>query len=157
MATLNKFFTNILLFGLSVNIAIFLFSAFKFDPQYSMPFMDLTKWSGWFNFSPWNILFTSASIAGITLASILLRSNTYAIYALLLAALGFVIQPVYQFMTAIPNALAAFLPDSTNPNFTVVNGVTTYGPNPLIAVILLIFAFFAFWFIFGLVVQRDIG
>ena len=157
MATLNKMFTNILLFGLAVNSAIFIMAAFHFDPQYSIPFMNLTTWQGWFNFSPWNILFTSASIAGITLASILLRQNTYAIYALLLAALGLVIRPVYEFMTAIPTALGALLPNSTNPNYTIVNGSPVYGPNPLIAVILLIFAFFAFWFIFGLVIQRDVG
>lgn len=157
---LNKFFTNLLIFGLALNCVIFLFGVFNFGPpNMNMSFMDLTTWNGWFDFSPWNLMFTGAAIAGMTLAAILLRQNTYAIYALLLAALGMIVRPIYEFMTAIPNAIGAWLPDSTNPLYVPdINGVypNPVPPNPILVVILLLFGFAAFWFVFGLVVQRDI-
>lgn len=147
---LNKTFINLLIFGLALNCVIYLFGAFQINPPgYSTPFMDLSTWSGWFNFTPWGMLFTAASIAGMTFAAILLRQSTYAIYALLLGALGLIIKPVADFILAIPNAIGKWLPDSTNPIYPL--------PNPIIVVILLLFSFMAFWFIFGLVIQRDVN
>ena len=150
---LNKLFLNIFIFGLSLNIVIFLFGVFGVDPQVKMPFMDLSTWSSWFPVSAWEWLLTGAAIAGITLAAVLLRQGTYAIYALLIAALGLILKPVREFILAIPNAIGAWLPDSTNP-LPPVGGV--YPPNPITVVIIAIFSFAAFWFIFGLVIQRDV-
>jgi hypothetical protein len=148
---LNKLFTNILIFGLALNSAIFLFGAFGFDPQVQMTFANLSTWTGWFNLSPFNILFTGAAATIIGLAALLTRNGTYAIYAMLLAALGMIITPVQQFVTAIPTAIGTLIPPETNPNPTL------FPINPLVVVINLVFLFAAFWFIFGLVVQRDIG
>jgi hypothetical protein len=150
MATLNKFFTNLLILGLSVNIVLYLFGAFNFDPQVQIP-GSLSTMTSWFNLTPFNLLFTGATAAIVGVAALLLRQGTYAIYAMLLAALGMVISPVSAFILAVPNLLGMLLPAATNPNPTL------FPINPIIVVVSLIFAFAAYWFIFGLVIQRDLG
>ena len=150
MATLNKLFTNILIFGICMNIVLYLFGAFDFDPQVQYP-GSLSTMTSWFDLSPFNLLFTGATAAVVGVASLLLRQGTYAVYAMLLAALGMVISPIQSFILAIPNALSVWLPASTNPNPTL------FPINPIIVVVSLIFAFAAYWFIFGLVIQRDLG
>jgi hypothetical protein len=150
MATLNKFFTNILIFGLAMNVILYIFGAFNFDPQVQYP-GSLSTMTSWFNLSPFNLLFTGATAAVVGVASLLLRQGTYAIYAMLLAALGMVIGPVQAFILAIPNAIGMWLPASTNPNPTL------FPINPIVVVVGLIFSFAAYWFIFGLVIQRDLG
>ena len=150
MATLNKLFTNLLILGMSINIALYLFGAFSIDPQVQIP-GSLSTMTSWFNLSPFNLLFTGATAAVVGVAALLLRQGTYAIYAMLLAALGMVIAPVQAFILAIPNLLGMLLPASTNPNPTL------FPINPITVVVGLLFAFGAYWFIFGLVIQRDIG
>lgn len=149
MVQLNGLFKNILLFGLCINVAIYLMGAFNIDPQYQLP-GSLSTLTSWFDLSPFNLMFTGATAAVIGLASLLLRNGTYAIYAMLLAALGMIIAPVQAFIMAIPNLLGALLPAETNPNPAL------FPINPIIVVIGLIYAFAAYWFIFGLVVQRDV-
>ena len=147
MASLNKLFTNILLIGLAINIVIYLFGVFKVDPQVTMPFTDLSTWQAWFPNTWADVLFTGAAIAGITIASLLLRSNTYAIYALLIAAVGVIIKPVGSFVIAFPMAIGSWLPKETNPIYPL--------PNPITVVLTVVTTFAAFWFIFGFVIQRD--
>ena len=159
MATLNKFFTNLLLLGLAISIVTYLFGAFNFDPMVQSPFIDLNKWQGWFGIDIYNILFASAAAAVAGVTALLLRSGTYAIYAMLIAALGIIIKPVQDIVLAIPNAIGTWLPSSANPlayNNGVFNPDYT-GINPIIVVIKLIYIFAAFWFLIGLVIQRDIG
>ena len=159
MATLNKFFTNILLLGLAISFVTYLFGVFNFVPMVQSPFVSLTKWEGWFDINIYNILFVSAAAAVTGITALLTRSGTYALYAMLLTALGLIIKPVQDIVLAIPNALASWLPQETNP-FAYTNGVfdSTYtGINPVVFVVKLIYIFFAFWFILGLVIQRDIG
>lgn len=150
MATLNKFFTNLLILGLAINCVLYLFGAFNFDPQVQYP-GELSAMTSWFNIEPFNLLFTGATAAIVGVAALLLRQGTYAIYAMLLTALGMIIAPIQAFILAIPNALSAWLPASTNPNPTL------FPINPIIVVVSLLFAFGAYWFIFGLVLQRDLG
>jgi hypothetical protein len=159
MATLNKFFTNILLLGLAVSFITYLFGAFNFDPMVQSPFVSLSTWQGWFDINIYNILFASAAAAITGVTALLTRSGTYAIYGMLLTALGIIIKPVQDIVLAIPNAVGTWLPPEANP-LAYNNGVfdSTYsGINPIIAVIKLIYIFAAFWFIIGLVIQRDIG
>lgn len=153
---LNRFFTNILIFGLVLNCALYLFDAFTFDPQYHIA-GSITDFQSWFNLSPYNLLFTGATAAIVGVAALLLRQGTYAIYAMLLAALGMVIVPVQNFVLAIPNLVGAMLPNETNPLPPITTDPLVYPPNPIIVVISLIYLFAAYWFIFGLVIQRDIG
>jgi hypothetical protein len=150
MAPLNKLFTNILIFGVCMNIVLYLFGAFNVDPQIQYP-GSLSTMTSWFNLTPFNLLFTGATAAVIGISALLLRQGQYAIYAMLLTALGMILAPVQAFILAIPNALSMWLPASTNPNPAL------FPINPIIVVVSLIFAFSAYWFIFGLVIQRDLG
>jgi hypothetical protein len=111
---------------------------------------SISTMTSWFNLSPFNLLFTGATAAVVGVAALLLRQGTYAIFATLIAALGMIITPISAFIMAIPNLLGALLPASTNPNPAL------FPINPIIIVIGLIYAFAAYWFIFGLVVQRDV-
>lgn len=159
MATLNKLFTSLLLFGLAVNIIIYLFNAFHFNPLHQTEFMDLTQWQNWFAPSVVNIAIFGGSAAAITVVSLLFRQGTYALYALLIAMLGIIIRPVGDIVLAVPNAIGNWLPPESNP-LAYTNGV--YNPastaiNPITVVIGLIYAFAAFWFLFGVVLQRDVS
>lgn len=158
MATLNKLFTNILILGLAINIILYLFGVFDFNPQVHYQ-GELSAMTSWFNLEPFNLLFTGATAAVVGVASLLLRQGTYAIYAMLIAALVMIISPVQAFILAIPNAIGSWLPPETNP-LAYTNGVfdpTSTAINPITIVISLIFAFAAYWFIFGFVVQREIN
>jgi hypothetical protein len=115
--------------------------------------------TSWFNIEPLNLAFTGIAAAAIGITSYLFRSGTYAIYALLITVLGMIISPIQTFILAIPNALSVWLPPEANP-LAYTNGVfdSTYsGINPITSVISLIFLFAAYWFIVGLVIQRDLG
>ncbi len=150
---LSKFFTNLLVFAVAINCVVYLFGAFNVDPLVRNP-MNLSSFQSWFDLSPFNIMLTGATAAVIGLAAVLLRQGTYAIYAMLLWALGMIITPIRNFILAFLLLIGGWLRDSTNP-FPAVNGV--YPPNPIVIVISLLFAFAAYWFIFGLVIQRDIS
>lgn len=151
---LSKFFTSLLVLGLALSAVIYLFGTFNVDPQVHFPFTNLTTWTGWFSIDPWGLLLTGAVAGVIGLAAVLLRQGTYAIYAMLLAALGMVIKPIQDIVLAIPKAIGTWLPDSTNP--LPMNPDGTYPPNPIFIVISLFFVFAAYWFIFSLVIQRDV-
>jgi hypothetical protein len=152
---LNKFFTNLLVLGLALNSVIYLFGVYNVDPQVHFPFTAINTWTDWFDISVWGILLTGGTMAAIGLAAVLLRQGTYAIYAMLLVGLTMIIKPIQDFVLAIPKAIATWLPNSTNPLPPDANGV--YPPNPIFIVISLFFVFAAYWFIFGLVIQRDIA
>jgi hypothetical protein len=155
---LNKLFTDLLIFGLCVNISIYLLSVFNLLPV-TMTAVNLSDWTSWFNISAWNILLTGATTIGIGLASILLRQGVYAVYAMLLTALSMIITPISGFLLAFPNLIGTMLPPETNP-LAYTNGVfnaSYVGLNPIVIVVSLIYAFAAYWFIFGLVIQRDVA
>jgi hypothetical protein len=80
---------------------------------------------------------------------LLLKQGTYAVYAMLLWAIGVMFNLISTFLLVIPNTLSALLPASTNPNPDL------FPVNPLIVVIVLIFTFGAWWYMFGLTIQRD--
>lgn len=149
MPVLNGFFGKILLFGFLFNCVLWIFSAFQVDPQVQVG-VSLTDWTSWFNLSPFNLMFATGTAAVIGVAALLLRQGTYALYAMLIAGITMIIGPIQNFIMAIPNTLSLLIPASTNPNPAL------FAENPILIVIRLIFAFAAYWFIFGLVIQRDI-
>ena len=136
-----------------MSIVIYLFGVYDFVPNVHFPFTPLQNWTDWFSITPWGLLITGVGTVLAGLVAVLFRQGTYAIYAMLIAALGLIITPIQNIVTAIPTAIGMWLPDSTNP-LPAVNGV--YPTNPIILVIDLLFIFAAFWFIFGLVIQRDV-
>lgn len=142
-----------------MNCVLYLFNVFGFNPPQVQYPGSLSTMTSWFNLEPFNLLFTGATAAIVGVAALLLKQGTYAIYAMLLAALGMIIAPVQAFIIAIPNAIGTWIPKEANPlayNAGVYNPDYT-GINPIVTVISLIFAFAAYWFIFGLVIQRDMG
>ena len=139
MATLNKLFTNLLILGMSINIALYLFGAFSIDPQVQIP-GSLSTMTSWFNLSPFNLLFTGATAAVVGVAALLLRQGTYAIYALLISAIGVFFNVVKGFVFAVPNVISALFPGSPTGPITYVVGV--------------IVMFAGFIYLFELAIQR---
>lgn len=157
-ARLNVLFVNILILGLSISVVTYLFGIYNVDPQIHFPFTPLKNWTDWFNITPLGLMLTGLGTVIAGLVSVLLRSGTYAVYAMLIAALGLIITPIQQIVTAIPTAISMWLPNEANP-LAYTNGIydSSYtGLNPITIVISLLFMFAAFWFILSLVVQRDL-
>lgn len=151
-------FVNLMLLGLAMSIAIYIFGVYNIDPQVHFPFTPLQNWTDWFSITPWGLLITGVGTVLAGLVAVLFRQGTYAIYAMLIAALGLIITPIQQIVTAIPTAIGMWLPAEANP-LAYTNGVynSSYtGANPIVIVLDLLFIFAAFWFIFGLVIQRDV-
>lgn len=88
------------------------------------------------------------SILGISLAALLLRQGTFPIYAMLLLGLTCIFPIVSSFLLTVPNTIAALLPEAINP----IPGA----PNPISVVIVIIVGYAIFWWLFGLIVQRDV-
>ena len=77
-------------------------------------------------------------------------STKYAIYAMLLWAIGCMFKVVQTFVLVIPNTIGALLPEATNPNPAL------FPINPLIILVSLFFTFGAWIFMFELVIQRPV-
>jgi hypothetical protein len=153
MTTLNKFFAEIFVISFCINLALYLFGTFNVLPGVRLGYTDLTTWQGWFSLDIYSILFSAGTAGLIGVTALLLRNGTFAVYAMLITALGMIITPVKAVVTAIPTLIASLIPNSANP-LPPVNGV--YPMNPIVAVINAIVVLAAFWFFFGLVIQRDV-
>ncbi len=79
---------------------------------------------------------------------LLLKPGTYAIYAMLLVAIGMMFNIVQTFVLAIPQTMAALIPEDINP----IPG----SPNPIGIAIAVVSGYAAFWWFFSLVIQRDV-
>lgn len=152
---------SLLIFGISFEICAYLVWVFQVIPpniiQY--PFgsaADMMNLQNMFKIDVWMALISGTGVI-VGIAVLLLRSGTYALYALLIFALGVFYRVLVPFLIVIPNTIAALLPNSTNPNFTMVNGSPVYGPNPFQIVLGIIVGFAIFTFIYETVVQRKIS
>ena len=158
---MSKLFINALVFGVSIQIVAYLFWAFSFfGSLVQYPFgsaTDLNNLNNMFSLNWWTALIGGTGIA-ISIAALLLRQGTYALYALLLFGIGVFFNVVKGFVLAIPNTVAALIPNnaSTNPlPPTIVNGVAIYPPSPFQVVAGVILVFAGFMYMFGLVIQRE--
>jgi hypothetical protein len=151
---------NILVFGVCFEVVAGLLWSFNFfGGLVQYPFGSASDWLNLQNtFTPdiWMGLI-SGSGALIGIAALLTKQGTYALYGLLIFAIGIFYKIVVPFLLVIPNTIAALLPNSTNPNFTVVDGVTVYGINPLQVAIGILVGFAIFIFLFELVIQRKVS
>ena len=145
-------FYNMLVFGISLQLGAYVLWAFNFFNGYIVyPFgtysqmMDL---SNMFGLSWWSALIGVTGVF-IGLMALLLRQGTYAIFAVLLFAIGVFFKPVSSFVLVIPNTIAALLPLSSNP----IPG----SPNPLETVVGIIVVFAAFIFIGEMALQRKVS
>jgi hypothetical protein len=146
-----KLFANALYFGLSLQLGAYLIWAFQvFGPLLNYPIstqaLDLSNPGNWFELNLFNSLVGIGGAAAITIVGILTRTGTYALYAVLIWALGNFVPFVQQFFLALPNTIIALVSST---------GASSDITNPLLTVVSIIFAFGAFMYIFGLVFQRE--
>ena len=149
-----KLFYSMMLLTISIQLTSYLLWSFNFFGgiiQY--PFgsaTDLNNLSNTFSLTSFNALLGIGGAALIGLAALLLRQGTYAIYAMLIWAIGVFFNVVKGFVLAIPNTVAALLPVETNP-------LGAGAINPLQVVIGFIILFAGFMFLFELVIQRPVS
>ena len=145
---MGKLMVNFLFFTVSIQMVAFIFQSFNiFGGLIDYP-IDFTATQGLFApFTAYSVMVGVGGGALIGVAMLLLKQGVYAIYALLLWAFGVIFNVVQQFFLAIPNTIAALIPESTNP---LVGQV-----NPLITVVLFIGLFGTWWAFFGYILQRE--
>lgn len=150
----NKLFYDILYFGVALQLTLYLFSSFNFfaGSPLNYSISNLSLLSNTFNVSDtYSVLVGGVGFAAIGLASLLLRQGVYAIYAMLLWAIGIVFNFISGFFLIIPNMLSFLLPAETNPNPAL------FALNPITVVIGVVVAFAAWLYMLGLVLQREVG
>ena len=151
---------DILIFGICVQITAGLLWSFNFfGGLIQYPFGSAGDWLNMQNtFKPdvWMVLISGSGVV-IGVLALLFKQGTYALYALLIFAMGIFYKVVVPFMLVIPNTVAALLPNSTNPNYTIVNGLPVYGINPIQVAIGIIVGFAIFIFLLEFVIQRKVS
>ena len=150
---MSNLFYSMMVFSVSLEVTAFIFWAFGVLPAMgiSYPFgnyQSITNLSDLFALNLWSALFAGAG-ALIGIAALLLRQGTYALYAMLLFAIGVMVKPIQWVLLAIPNTLVAILPLSTNP--------TPGSPNPLEIAVGILVVFAAFIFFLEMVIQRKVS
>ena len=147
---MGKLFINALVFGIALQMVCYLFWAFDvFGGLVVYPISNMSSMTSWFDISAFSILVGIGGSIAIGIAGLLLRQGTYAIYAVLLWAIGNFFPFVRDFFLTIPNTISALIPAATNPNPSL------FPINPIMIVVSSIFAFGAFMYMFGLVFQRE--
>jgi hypothetical protein len=109
---------------------------------------DLSTIQGWFSLNAYSAILGIGGAALIGLAGLLLRQGVYAIYAMLIWAIGMFISIVKDVILVIPNTIAAIIPASANP--------LSSGPNPIQLVVGLFVIFAGFMYLFEMVIQRNV-
>ena len=158
-----RLFYTLLVFGISLQIAAYLFWAFDvFGGLIKYP-IDLVATTDWFSLKnfQWQFLMGVGGAVGIGLAMLLLRQGTYALYAILIWVMGVFLPFTSGFFLAIPNTIGALIPpdiwNMTNPLAHEENGIMVYPTHPLMVVIVLLFAFSAWIMMIELLTQRNIS
>ncbi len=145
---MGKLFVNFLFLTVAIQSVAYLFWVFDISGGKLQYPVDLSTLQNLFSpLDTYSVLIGIGGAALIGLAALLLKQGTYAVYALLIWGIGIMFNVVRTFVIVIPNTLAAFLPESTNP----LIGQT----NPLIMVVLFWFMFGAWLAFFGYVIQRE--
>jgi hypothetical protein len=146
---MNKLFLEILPFGVALQIICYLMWAFDvFGGRLQYPLGDVTAVQNVFSIDVYSVLLGIGGAAVIGIASLLLKTGTYAIYAMLLWGIGVAFKVVQTFFLAIPNTIGALIPEAVNPLPGQV--------NPIAVAVAVIVGYAAFWWLFSLVVQRDV-
>jgi undecaprenyl pyrophosphate phosphatase UppP len=74
---------------------------------------------------------------------------------MLLWGISMIFRVVQTFVYAIPNTIGALIPDAINP-FPPDPVTGLYPLNPIAVAVAVIVGYAAFWWLFSLVVQRDV-
>jgi hypothetical protein len=132
---------------------------FKIVPFDIPPTLDPTNIYAMFSLEGFlsNFTYAIAGAGAIGLVSLLLRQNTYALYAPMIFAVGAFIPLVNNFLFAIPNtirAIVSIFPNLVPGGFTFPLGDIVIDPYSV--VVLVIQAVLGYLFIMGVVTQREI-
>jgi hypothetical protein len=145
-----KLFISALVFGVALQVTCYLFWAFDvFGGIISYPLGDVSSINDVFSLNVNSGLLAIVGVSVIGIAALLLRQGTYAIYAMIIFAIGCMFEVFQTFFLAIPNVIGALIPVEANPN------PSAFSVNPIIIAISAIFLFSAWMYFFGLVIQRD--
>jgi len=146
----SKLFINALIFGIAFQLTCYLFWAFSsFGGLIQYPFGDasqITNLQNMFSLNAWAVLVTGVGVA-TSIIMLLLRQGTYALYALLIFALGVFFPVVSTFVLAVPNTVAGL---------AATMGLSAAVTGPIATFIGVICVFGGFMYMFGLVIQRDV-
>ena len=147
---MNKLFQELLPLGVALQLACYLCWAFNpFGNLIQYPLGDVSSIQSVFSIDIYSALLGIGGAAIIGVAALLLRPGLYAIYAMLIWGIGTAFRVIQTFFLAIPNTIGALIPASTNPNPAV------FPVNPISVFVTVVIGYAAFWWLFGLVVQRD--
>ena len=152
-------FITVILFSICLNLSIYLVQLFKIVPFDIPPTLDPTNIYAMFSLEGFlsNFTYAIAGAGAIGLVSLLLRQNTYALYAPMIFAVGAFIPLVNNFLFAIPNtirAIVSIFPNLVPGGFTFPLGDIVIDPYSV--VVLVIQAVLGYLFIMGVVTQREI-
>jgi hypothetical protein len=146
---MSKLFINALIFGIAFQLSCYMFWAFSsFAGFIQYPFgsaADVTNLQNIFSLNVWSVLVTGVGVA-TSIIMLLMRQGTYALYALLIFAIGIFFPIVSTFVLAVPNTIAGLAASM---------GLSAAITGPISTVIGVICVFGGFMYMFGLVIQRD--
>lgn len=146
---MSKLFINALIFGIAFQLTCYMFWAFSsFGGLIQYPFgnaNEITNLQTMFSLNAWAVLVSGVGVA-TSIVALLLRQGTYAIYALLIFAIGIFFPIVSTFVLAVPNTIAGL---------AATMGLTSAVTGPISTFIGVICVFGGFMYMFGLVIQRD--
>jgi len=146
-----KMLYNILLFALLLSLAAWLIQVFGLVPFVDMPAKySPTDISGMFTLEVFtkNFMWTVAAGVAAGIAGLLLRQNTYALYALVIFAVATFLPIISGIVMAIPNMIDAimYMYPAYNPFSGVATGVLA-GTNPYSMIFAALGYFAAFFFL----------
>lgn len=145
-----KLFYTLVTFGVAFQLAAFIFYFFQVVPYVDYPLGNIDELTNFFSIDVFDIMFTGSGLVVIGLAGLLLRQGTYAIYAMLIWAIGTILPIIRNFFLVIPNTIGGLM------NLVTVgySGAADY-VTALVLVFSAIFAYAAFWWLFSMVTQRS--
>jgi hypothetical protein len=147
---------SIFLLTLAVNMACFLVQIFDLVP-FSLPAeFSPTDIAGMFTLENFLRNFIYSGVAVVAgLATLLLRQNTFALYALVIFVVGLFLPLVSGFIKAIPNLIEGVM--ALYPEYNPFSGSMLGFTNPYSIVLFAFGCFAAFMFIVGQVSGREIA
>ena len=145
---MGNLFYNMMIFGIALQLSAYLvWASGVVSGVMQFPlgnYSDLMNLNNMFSLNLWSGLVGLAGV-GIGLAALLLKSGTYAIYAVLLFAFGVFFNVVKGFVLAIPNLISAL---------AVAAGLSSSVTSPIAIFVGVIVVFGGFIYLFELAIQR---
>jgi hypothetical protein len=146
-----KLFYSLLTLGIALQITAWIFWVFNVCPYITYPLGNAQALEETFSIDLFDLMFTGTGLVVIGLAGLLLRQGTYAIYAMVIWAIGTIIPFIRNTFLAIPNTIGGLLNLVTSSYADAETYVYV-----LTTAFSIIFAYAAFWWLFNLVIQRDV-